>query len=47
MSWTLTKKLETGPFAGPGEIKRRELVLDTQEEVRLSFAGPGLSLIHI
>ena len=25
-SWTLTKKLDT--FAGPGEIKRREVVLD-------------------
>ena len=28
MSWTLTKKLDT--FAGPGEIKRREGVLDPQ-----------------
>ena len=28
MSWTLTKKLDT--FAGPGEIKRREVVLDPQ-----------------
>ena len=26
VSWTLTKKLDT--FAGPGEIKRREVVLD-------------------
>ena len=35
MSWTLTKKLDT--FAGPGEIKRREVVLDPQvspEEVK-------------
>ena len=29
MSWTLTKKLDA--FASPGEIKRRELVLDPQE----------------
>ena len=29
MSWTLTKKLDT--FGGPGEIKRREVVLDPQE----------------
>ena len=29
MSWTLTKKLDS--FAGPGEIKRREMVLDPQE----------------
>ena len=29
MSWTLTKKLDS--FAGPGEIKRREVVLDPQE----------------
>ena len=28
MSWTLMKKLDT--FAGPGEIKRREVVLDPQ-----------------
>ena len=28
-------------FAGPGEIKRREVVLESHEEVRLSFAGPG------
>ena len=27
-SWTLTKKLDT--FAGPGEIKRREVVLDVE-----------------
>ena len=26
VSWTVTKKLDT--FAGPGEIKRREVVLD-------------------
>ena len=35
MSWTLTKKLDA--FAGPGEIKRREVVLDPQvspEEVK-------------
>ena len=28
MSWTLMKKLDA--FAGPGEIKRREVVLDPQ-----------------
>ena len=28
MSWTLTKKLDI--FAGPGEIKRREVELDPQ-----------------
>ena len=28
MSWTLTRKLDA--FAGPGEIKRREVVLDPQ-----------------
>ena len=28
MSWTLKKKLDT--FAGPGEIKKREVVLDPQ-----------------
>ena len=35
MSWTLTKKLEA--FAGPGEIKRREVVLDPEvspEEIK-------------
>ena len=37
MSWTLTKKLDIftlnkklDTFAGPGEIKRREVVLDPQ-----------------
>ena len=29
MSWTLTKKLNA--FAGPGEIKTREVVLDPQQ----------------
>ena len=28
VSWTLTKKLDT--FAGPSEIKKREVVLDPQ-----------------
>ena len=28
MSWTLTKKLDA--FAGPGEIRRREMVPDPQ-----------------
>ena len=32
---------EVNTFAGPGEIKRREVVLDLHEDVRLSFAGPG------
>ena len=35
MSWTLTKKLDA--FAGPGEIRRREVVLDPQvssEEIK-------------
>ena len=40
MSWTLTKKLDS--FAGPGEISEEEGgELDSHEEVRLSFAGPG------
>ena len=30
MSWTLTKRLDF-LFAGPGEFKRREVVLDRQE----------------
>ena len=30
MSWTLTNKLRLS-FVGPGEIKRREVVLDPQE----------------
>ena len=29
VSWTLTKKVRVS-FAGPGQIKRRELVLDPQ-----------------
>ena len=35
VSWTLTKKFDA--FAGPGEIKRREVVLDPQvspEEIK-------------
>ena len=35
VSWTLTKKLDT--FAGPGEIKSREVELDPQvspEEIK-------------
>ena len=35
MNWTLTKKLNT--FAGPGEIERREVVLESQvspEEIK-------------
>ena len=49
MSWTLTKKLDT--FAGPGEIKRREVVLDPQvspeeiksREVELGSEGAGIA----
>ena len=50
MSWTLTKKLDT--FAGPGEIKRREVVLDPQvsrEEIknrRWSWALKTALLLH-
>ena len=29
------------PFAGPGEIKRREVSWTLTEKVRLPFAGPG------
>ena len=52
MSWTLTKKLDT--FAGPGEIKRREVVLDPQvspeqiksREVELGLRA-GLLLLQL
>ena len=43
MSWTLTKKLDA--FAGPGEIKRREVVLDPQvspEEIQSREVELGL-----
>ena len=43
MSWTLRKKLDT--FAGPGGIKRREVVLDPQvspEEMRSRAVELGL-----
>ena len=43
MSWTLTKKLDA--FAGPGEIKRREVVLDPQvspEEIKSRVVELGL-----
>ena len=43
MSWTLTKKLDI--FAGPGEIKRMEVVLDPQvspEEIKSRKAELGL-----
>ena len=43
MSWTLTKKLDT--FAGPGEIKRRAVVLDPQvspEEIKSREVELGL-----
>ena len=42
VSWTLTKKLDT--FAGPGEIKRREVGLDPQvspEEIKSREVGLG------
>ena len=50
MSWTLTKKLDA--FAGPGEIKRRKVVLDSQDspdeikcrEVELGLRDGLLSL---
>ena len=37
MSWTLTKKLDT--FAGPGEIKRREVSWTLTKKLD-TFAGP-------
>ena len=43
VSWTLTKKLDA--FAGPGEIKRRVVVLDPQvspEEVKSREVELGL-----
>ena len=43
MSWTLTKKLDAS--AGPGEIKRREVVLDpevTPEEIKSREVELGL-----
>ena len=45
MSWTLKKKLDT--FAGPGEIKRREVVLDPQvspEEIKNREVKLGLKV---
>ena len=38
MSWTLTKKLDI--FAGPGEIKRREVSWSLTKKLD-TFAGPG------
>ena len=43
MSWILTKKLDA--FAGPGEIKRREVVLDPQvspEEIKSRVVELGM-----
>ena len=43
VSWTLTKKLDA--FAGPGEIKRKEVVLDPQvspEEIKSREVVLGL-----
>ena len=43
MSWTLTKKLDA--FAGPGEIKKREALLDPQvspEEIKSREVELGL-----
>ena len=45
MSWTLTKKLDT--FEGPGDIKRREMVLDPQvspEEIKSREVERGLKV---
>ena len=45
MSWTLTKKLDA--FAGPGEIKMREAVLDPQvspEEIKSREVELGLKV---
>ena len=45
VSWTLTKKLDT--FAGPGEIKRREVVLDphvSPEEIKSREVELGLKV---
>ena len=52
MSWTLMKKLDA--FAGPGEIKRKEVVLDPQvspqetksRDVELGFKV-GLLLLQL
>ena len=43
--WTLTKKLDT--FVGPGEIKRKEVVLDPQvspEEIECREVELGLKV---
>ena len=48
MSWTLTKKLDA--FAGPGEIKRREVVLDPQvspEEIKIREVELGLKVLSL
>ena len=37
VSWTLTKKLDA--FAGPGEIKRREVVWTVKSAQRRSGVG--------
>ena len=45
MSRTLTKKLDT--FAGPGQIKRREVMLDPQvspEEIKSREVDLGLKV---
>ena len=45
VSWTLRKKLDT--FAGPGEIKKREVVLDPQvspEEIKSREVELGLKV---
>ena len=45
MSWTLTKKLDA--FTCPGEIKRREVVLDPQvipEEIKSREVELGLKV---
>ena len=45
MSWTLTKKLDA--VAGPGEIKRREVMMDPQvspEEIKSREVELGLKV---
>ena len=53
VSWALTKKVDA--FAGPGEIKRREVVQDPKvspeeirsREVELGFFKAGLLLLQL
>ena len=43
MSWTLTKEVRLS-FVGPGEIKRRDVVLDPQESPPRREQGGGAGL---